>query len=164
MSIYFEPVINTSIDHLLSLIPFLVVLFLVIKFPVITQVASDITKTKRTTLVGAFVAICLLAISAEISQYHEKVEVRNIIENKEFQQVQGCISNYESRKPKAGTLIESFSIEGVEFYFSNHDAGPYFHGGLHNDNFFKNGRCVSIDYILDGNKNKILKIVKLTTA
>ncbi|MDK1286852.1 hypothetical protein [Pseudoalteromonas umbrosa] len=162
MNVYFEPTINTSIDHFLGLIPFFVLLFLVLKFPVVSQVAADITKIERVSLVRGFVGICLLAILSEIFNYSDKVEVSNIIESKEFKQVQGCISNYEKQTPKHGTLIESFSIDDVEFTFSNHDVGPYFHGKLHKDNFIKNGQCVSIDYVLHGRKNKILKIVQLT--
>ena len=164
MSVYFEATINTSIDHFLSLIPLFLMLFLVIKFPVVSQVASDITKIKRVSLVRFFVVICLLITVAEIFNYSDKVQVINIIENKQFKQVQGCIYNYEKQKPKQGTLIESFSIDDVEFNFSNYDVGPYFHGKLHNDNFIKNGQCVSIDFVLDGHKNKILKIVSLTNT
>ncbi|GGP87981.1 hypothetical protein [Shewanella ulleungensis] len=160
MSVYFEPPINPGIDHFLGLIPFFVVLFFVLQFPVISQVASDVTKIKRETLVKAFFCVCLFVTLSEIFNYLDKVEVINIVEKKEFKQVKGCISHYEQQTPKPGTLIESFVIKDVEFSYSNYDVGPYFHGKLHNDNFIKNGQCVSIDYVFDGHKNKILKIVQ----
>ncbi|MBQ4863744.1 hypothetical protein J8L98_18845 [Pseudoalteromonas sp. MMG013] len=160
MSVYFESTINPSIDHFLGLIPFFIILFLVLKFPVVSQVAADITNIKRETLIKAFFGMCLFASLSETFNYFDKVEASNFIKNKEFKQVQGCISKYERQTPKHGTLIESFSIEEVEFSFSNYDVGPYFHGKLHKDSFIKNGLCVSIDYVLDGHSNKILKIVE----
>lgn len=93
MSVYFEPTINTSIDHFLGLIPSFVLLFLVLKFPAISQVAADITKIKRVNLVRGFVGIYLLATLGEIFNYSDKVGVSNIIENKKFKVVLATMKN-----------------------------------------------------------------------
>lgn len=135
--------------------------FLVLKYPVFSDVVSEVTKIKRVILVRVFIGLVVFATISSIFKYFETMELKKLIENNQFLQVKGCITDYHVEKPKQGTRVESFNLGDVAFEFSNFDAGPYFHGQNHTDNFIKNGQCVLIDYVRDGTQNKIIKIVQL---
>lgn len=164
MNIYFEAATNTSIDDFLWLVPFFFMGFLVLKYPVFSEVVTEVTKIKRVIVVRIFFGLVVFVTITSIFKYFEKLELQNLIENNQFLQIRGCITDYHVKKPKQGTRVESFNLGDVAFEFSNFDAGPYFHGQNHTDKFLKNGQCVLIDYVRDGAQNKIIKIVQLAKA
>lgn len=164
MNIYFEAATNTSIDEFLWLAPFLFMGFLVLKYPVFSEVAAGVTKINRAILVRVFIGLIVFVTSSSIFKYFEKMELQNLIQNNQFLQIKGCITDYHVEKPKTGMRVESFNLGYVTFEFSNFDAAPYFHGQHPTDNFLKNGQCVLIDYVQDGAQNKIIKIVQLAKA
>jgi hypothetical protein len=90
--------------------------------------------------------------------YSKQLELQDLIENKDYSIVEGCIEEYKVDVPKPGTKVESFKVEDIYFEFSNDDSGLYFNGKDHVDNYLTNGQCVSISYIPIGVANRIVKI------
>ena len=158
MSTYFEVATNISVDLLIAPILMLLLMMIVLKYPVFSEVASEVTKIKRITLVRVFAGLMILGVVAFVFSYIKRVELQDIIENAMYSNVEGCLTNYKVKKPKQGTVVESFNVGDVYFEFSNYDDPLYFNGKEHLDNFLKDGRCVSIDYVKKGRINKIIKI------
>ena len=90
--------------------------------------------------------------------YTKQLELQNLIENKDYSVVAGCIEEYKIDVPKQGTKVESFKVGNIYFEFSNYDSDLYFNGQDHTDNYLTNGQCVSISYIKTRGDNKIVKI------
>ncbi|KAF7769721.1 hypothetical protein PCIT_a2612 [Pseudoalteromonas citrea] len=67
--------------------------------------------------------------------YSSQIELKGLIENKEYKTVDGCVSEYRVEIPKYGTEVESFKVNAVYFEFSNYDDNSYFNGKDHLDNF-----------------------------
>ena len=158
MSIYFEVTTNTSVDLLITPIFILLLITVVLKYPVLSEVASEITKIKRVTLLRAFIGLMAFGVIAFVFSYMRQVELQNIVENRTYSNVEGCLTDYKVKKPKQGTIVESFNVGNVYFEFSNYDDPLYFHSKDHLDEFLKDGQCVSIDYVVKGRSNKIIKI------
>ncbi|PKF56419.1 hypothetical protein CW748_10730 [Alteromonadales bacterium alter-6D02] len=100
----------------------------------------------------------LLGVIGFALNYTKQLELQNLIENKDYSVVEGCIQEYKIDVPKQGTKVESFMVRNIYFEFSNHDSDLYFNGKDHVDNYLTNGQCVSISYIKTKVANRIVKI------
>ena len=158
MSIYFEASVNTSTDHFIELVPVFFLIFLVLKYPLFSQIFADITKVNRIVLARIFLGMMVLYSIGSIFNYVNIIKLEKTINKKEYSQVSGCITGYKLERPKVGTVVESFKVNGVPFEFNNYDRGMYFNSTLHADKFLRNNRCVSINYVQTGAQNKIIKI------
>lgn len=158
MSIYFEAPVSKGLDHIIELVPVLILMFVVLKYPVVSQIFEDITKIKRVVLVRIFTILMILFSIDSITDFAEIIRLKNIIAEKSFSQVKGCIVEYRRESPKSGVVIESFKVNNVVFNVTSYEGGPYFSSRLHSDSFLTNGKCVSINYVEIGSNNKIIRI------
>jgi hypothetical protein len=158
LSIYFEATTNTSIDYFITPVLFVLFIVLVHKYPVFSEIVTDITKVKRLTFIRIFTALMLFGVIGFALNYSKKLELRNLIESKGYSVVDGCIEEYKIDVPKQGSKVESFKVGNIYFEFSNYDSELYFNSNDHIDNFLINGNCVSISYIQIGVANRIVKI------
>jgi heme/copper-type cytochrome/quinol oxidase subunit 2 len=158
LSVYYEVTTNTGIDFFIKPIIIFFLIILVLKYRVLSEIVADFTKQKRSTLVRIFTTVMALWLVSFTFSYSSQIELRNLIENKEYKIVDGCVSEYRVEIPKYGTKVESFKVNGVYFEFSNYDDNLYFNGKDHLDSFLKNGQCLSIDYIQKNKTNRIVKI------
>ncbi|WP_299011388.1 hypothetical protein [uncultured Shewanella sp.] len=161
MNQYFKATIDTSVDQLLGIVPIAVIVFCVLKYPVLSEIAAEVTKVKRLVLVRFFVGTMVIVMLSTLWSYVEHLQWQHRIENNLFLQTKGCITDYQVVGPKPETRLVAFRVNGVDFQFSSIDSGPFFKGGGEQDNVISNGLCVAIDYLSDGSRHRILKILLL---
>jgi hypothetical protein len=91
LSIYFEATTNISVDYFIT--PALFVLFIVLvnKYPIFSEVVADITKVKRLTLIRIFTVLMSFGVIRFALSYSKQLELQDLIENKDYSIVEGCI-------------------------------------------------------------------------
>jgi len=99
--------------------------------------------------------MAMVVIPATILDY---VQTRSVYAHREYQTVEGTVANFDPM-PASGHKLESFTVAGVPFAFSDFDASDYgynntaSHGGV-----IRQGLRVRIAYLPRGQRNVILKL------
>lgn len=161
MEVYFEAKLETSIDVFINFVPIAFILFLIFKFPVILQVASELVKISSNKLKLTVTAASAMFFLQMLMVFNRDTDLHSIMIDKRYLSVQGCISSYQVEKPKQGTRIESFKVNEILFSYESYSAAPYFINANFRDRYIKNDRCMEIHYINKDESNKILRIIKL---
>ncbi|WP_462174364.1 hypothetical protein [Pseudoalteromonas xiamenensis] len=159
--VYFETQVGLALDQLLPIFPIASILYLLFKFPELTKHISELLKTRISKVLSGFSLLTCAVVLYSTFNYFEVASLRAVIDEKRYDVVSGCVKNYNSESSPTKYRMERFSIENIEFEFSNFTQSRYFTGDDHIDNFIKNEECMEISYIKDGGKNNILKIVRL---
>lgn len=116
---------------------------------------------KRFTIVFGFIfggfglVMLLLTVPGSLADQHQ---TKRIFENKEYKVVQGRIQNFHPM-PYSGHDVESFSVNGVYFEYSDYMLVYGFNNTVSHGGPLKgNGQQVRLSYITVGEENRILKI------
>ncbi|TMP03661.1 hypothetical protein CWC11_13320 [Pseudoalteromonas sp. S3178] len=160
---YFETQIGFALDQLLPIFPIVLILFILFKFSDVTQYISEILKISSNKFLLGFGFLSCVLVSDSIFGYFKVSHLRQIIDEKKYQMVAGCVKHYNSETSPTNYRTETFVIENTRFQFSNYTQSLYFTGDDHTDNFITEGQCMEISYVRDGQKNHIFKIVPLTS-
>ncbi|ATG78018.1 MULTISPECIES: hypothetical protein [unclassified Pseudoalteromonas] len=159
---YFETQIGFALVQLLPIFPIALLLFILFKFSDVTQYISEILKISSNKFLLGFGFLSCVLVSDSIFGYFKVSHLRQIIDEKKYQMVVGCVKHYNSETSPTNYRTETFVIENTKFQFSNYTQSLYFTGDDHTDNFITEGQCMEISYVRDGQKNHIFKIVPLT--
>ena len=101
----------------------------------------------------------LISIFLIPSMLGEYLKTKSVYDKKQYQLIEGKIENYHPM-PEGGHDSEKFTVNGVEFQYSDFDVSDYgynnaaSHGGV-----ARQGLKVKIGYFNNGNKNVILKFM-----
>lgn len=104
---------------------------------------------------------CLMLILTIIktpSIIKEEKELKEILETKKYNVIEGVVKDYFVREV-ANQIFESFTINGVKFEYSDNIIIDGFHQTAKNGGpIDRNGLRVRVSYITKNNKNTILKL------
>jgi hypothetical protein len=117
--------------------------------------------TKKFTIIFGFIfsgfalLMSLAIIPNKLSTWYK---TNKIFENKEYQVVEGVIENFHPM-PEGGHDIESFTVNGVKFAYSDYELIYGFNNAAsHGGPLKENGQQVRLSYITIKGENRILKI------
>jgi hypothetical protein len=139
-----------------------VILFLLIKYPVFSEVAGELFQIKAKNIVRVFIAISIFGFTAELINFIKHQSIKEAMGSELVEEIEGCIRDYSLDQPKQGSRIESFTVGSVFFEFENFTSEPFFYNQNFQDNFIKNGQCVRLTYLKKEEINRIVKIIQLT--
>ena len=109
MTIYFESLIEPSIDMFIPHIGFLIFIIAFYKFSPLFEAVSDTLKVKKKNLYWVLLSLFTLAFFVGILNFIKLSDYERTIKSNELLSIKGCIENYQS------TLVnsreESFEIE-----------------------------------------------------
>ena len=157
MTIYFESLIEPSIDMFIPHIGFLFFIFAFYKFSPLFDAISATLKVQKKKLSWILLSIFTLTFIVGILNFIKLSDYERIIESNEFLSIKGCIENYQS------TLVnsreESFEIKNIKFKYNNYATSKYFFANRkYDDNFIKDNQCINVYYIPENSQNHIVKI------
>ncbi len=119
---------------------------------------KGIKKYKKVTIIASVLAI-IVALSAAVIEYLEFQEIIGEIESGKTQQLVGKVENYKSIDINDHMSTESFSINGVKFFYSDyHKITGYHHACANGGVICENGQLLKLDYFEKDNINLIVKI------
>ena len=99
--------------------------------------------------------ICVILIPSMFSDYSN---TKSIYLEKKYQTTEGTVENYHPM-PESGHDSERFTVNGVEFEFSDFDLSDYgYNNAASHGGAIKAGIEVRIGYFNNGHKNVILKL------
>lgn len=99
--------------------------------------------------------ISILLISAMFGEYFK---TKSVYDNKQYQIIEGIVENFHPM-PASGHDYERFTINGIEFKFSDFDESDFgYNNAASRGGVIKEGLKVRIGYFDNGNKNVILKL------
>lgn len=100
----------------------------------------------------------LISIVLIPSMFGEYFKTKSVYDNKQYQTTEGVVENYHPM-PAGGHDSERFTVEGVEFEFSDFDVSDYgYNNAASHGGAIKEGLKVRIGYFNNGSKNVILKL------
>lgn len=107
---------------------------------------------------GMIASIMLIVFLIGIpSKLKTERDLKKMIENESFLRVEGVVESFES--PNDNHHFESFSVDGIEFKYSDYIAIEGFHKTSKNNGPIKgNGQKVRIGYTIKDNENRIIKL------
>jgi hypothetical protein len=119
---------------------------------------KGLRKYKTATLVITSLAI-LLSLLVAISQYIEYRQIVEKIEQGETQIEQGQISKYQPIDITNHGSLESFSINGIKFAYSDYHRIPGYHHACKNGGVIcKEGQEIRLSYYTKNNINYIVRL------
>ena len=119
---------------------------------------KGIKKYKIVTVVATMLSI-LVASAAGTIQYLEYNEIINNIEAGKTKQVEGLVENYKPIDTENHGSTESFTIKGVEFFYSDYHRIPGYHHACANGGVIcGNGQTLKLDYFEKDGINFIVKM------
>jgi hypothetical protein len=99
--------------------------------------------------------LSIIIISSMLGDYFK---TKSVYDNKLYQTTEGVVENYHPM-PAAGHDSERFTVEGVEFAFSDFDVRDYgYNNAASHGGAIREGLQVRIGYFNNGERNVILKL------
>ena len=100
--------------------------------------------------------VSVLLISIMLGEYYN---TKSVYDKKQYQIIEGKVENYHPM-PEGGHDTERFTVNGVEFEFSDFDVSDYgYNNAASHGGAIRQGLKVKIDYFNNRNKNVILKLM-----
>jgi hypothetical protein len=100
--------------------------------------------------------VTILLISIMLGEYYN---TKSVYDKKQYQLIEGKVGNYHPM-PEGGHDTERFTVNGVEFEFSDFDVSDYgYNNAASHGGAIRQGLNVKIGYFNNGNKNVILKLM-----
>ena len=100
--------------------------------------------------------VSVLLISIMLGEYYN---TKSVYDKKQYQLIEGKVENYHPM-PEGGHDTERFTVNGVEFEFSDFDVSDYgYNNAASHGGAIRQGLKVKIDYFNNRNKNVILKLM-----
>ena len=120
---------------------------------------KGLKKYKSATLVITSLAI-IVSLLVAISQYIEYKQIVNQIEKGDIQSEQGKISKYRPIDLTNHGSLESFSINGIKFAYSDYHRIPGYHHACKNGGVIcKEGQEIRLFYYTKKNVNYIIFLI-----
>lgn len=103
---------------------------------------------------GGLISVLLIPIM--LGEYYN---TKSVYDKKQYQLIEGNVQNYHPM-PEGGHDTERFTVNGVEFEFSDFDVSDYgYNNAASHGGAIRQGLKVQIGYFNNGNKNVILKLM-----
>jgi hypothetical protein len=100
----------------------------------------------------------LISIVLVPAMFGEYFKTKSVYDNKQYQTTEGVVENYHPM-PASGHDSERFTVNGIEFEFSDFDVSDYgYNNAASLGGAIKEGLKVRIGYFDNGHKNVILKL------
>ena len=127
---------------------YLLLIFLALAFP-LTLILKwhEITVINRIILGIACAILLLVCVVGFKSQYDMYTTVMNAYRTGQYQIVDGYVENFQPLQ-SGGHGLESFEINGVQFFYSDHKVMPGYHAVKdHGGVITSNGQHLKIGYV-----------------
>tara|TARA_R110002060_G_scaffold76136_1_gene86280 strand:- start:38 stop:520 length:483 start_codon:yes stop_codon:yes gene_type:complete len=157
VTIYFESLIEPSIDMFIPHLGLLIFIIAFYKLSPLFEVISDTLKVKKQKVLLSLLSLFFLVLFVGILSFIKLSSYESVIESNKLLSVKGCIENYQS--DLVNSREESFEIEKVKFKYNNYATSKYFFANRkYGDNFIKDNQCINVYYIPENSQNHIVKI------